>query len=309
MIRLFFCNVGTLSIESTLDIYKKTPAIAGVIPSSDGRGFYDSARGYISLISLVTELYGNTKKTTIDINQSEVNPSGENTSKVNPGEVSPIEVNPSRENPCKKRPSGEAGCLCSVGEIDFSLERGEYGKPKFSSLPISFSISHRGDVVAIILSDEGEVGVDLEAVIPSERAAGIEARFLKDLYPEDGKIGNIEISFATLGADGEIRELEIIYPADNPESSDNPLKTTENDNYNLHITRIQPSHDITSRWTALEALLKLSGGGFADFPRAALLADTSRIASFSLPWCGAEYRISVAIKKQGIRLDIHGHGG
>lgn len=47
---------------------------------------------------------------------------------------------------------------------------GEQGKPCFSSpSPLWFNLSHSGDDIALLLSDEGEVGCDIEALRPRAR--------------------------------------------------------------------------------------------------------------------------------------------
>ncbi|HEE0142429.1 TPA: 4'-phosphopantetheinyl transferase AcpT [Citrobacter youngae] len=46
---------------------------------------------------------------------------------------------------------------------------GEQGKPAFSAdTPLWFNLSHSGDDIALLLSDEGEVGCDIEVVRPRE---------------------------------------------------------------------------------------------------------------------------------------------
>lgn len=46
---------------------------------------------------------------------------------------------------------------------------GEQGKPMFADgTPLWFNISHSGDRIALLLSDEGEVGCDIEVVRPRE---------------------------------------------------------------------------------------------------------------------------------------------
>lgn len=46
---------------------------------------------------------------------------------------------------------------------------GEQGKPAFSGdTPLWFNLSHSGDDIALLLSDEGEVGCDIEVVRPRD---------------------------------------------------------------------------------------------------------------------------------------------
>ena len=300
MIRLILCDVGRMSTESTMNIYKKTPLFRGVVPSSDGRGFYDSARAYIALIRVVARLCSSLEKVDICY-ESSISDAGADGEKIeNPGSES------SSDKPSKDRfgtasrdavSDSPEGDITHGGIIDFSLRRGEFGKPEFEHLNISFSISHRGDDVAILLSDEGEVGVDLECLIDEKRAVGIESRFLREIYPEGGEIHNIELVSAALSADGEKIEIEKMGCDSIPKNPTDFTKWRENDNYNLHIWQISPSFDITSRWTALEAVMKLTGKGFADFPRAAEIIGASRVISFCAVRREREYRISVALPR------------
>ena len=265
MIRLIFSDVGNMSAETTLNIYKKAPALAGVIPSSVGKGFYESARGYIALIALVSRLYGIKAETGFD-------------------EITADECRAGRD-----------------GEADLSIKRGKFGKPEFSSMPILFNISHRGETVAIVLSDEREVGVDIEPLIDEKRAAGIESRFLNGFMPEDGGLDNLEVIYALFDHLGQIEELKSIDMSAEPfntEKAENSKNIVKYDNNNLRIARTSPSYDITTRWTALESVIKMSGGGFADFPRLDALASISCIASFRLEYKNLEYRISLSIPRR-----------
>ena len=155
--------------------------------------------------------------------------------------------------------------------------------------------------MAILLSDECEVGVDIESVIDEKRGAGIEARFLKDFRPEEGEICNPEVIYArfnNLGRIEGLKSIDIFAEPCSMEKAENSEDIAEYDNNNLHISRIPPSYDITSRWTALESVIKMSGGGFADFPRLDALASASQIASFLLEYKNLEYRISISVPKR-----------
>lgn len=48
------------------------------------------------------------------------------------------------------------------------LSRGEYGKPYFLNSTLKFNLSHSHGYVACALSDSDEVGVDIEAALPTE---------------------------------------------------------------------------------------------------------------------------------------------
>lgn len=47
------------------------------------------------------------------------------------------------------------------------ISYGQYGKPAFSDgTPLWFNLSHSGDYIALFISDEGEVGCDIEVIRP-----------------------------------------------------------------------------------------------------------------------------------------------
>ncbi|MEO3990577.1 4'-phosphopantetheinyl transferase AcpT [Pseudocitrobacter cyperus] len=51
---------------------------------------------------------------------------------------------------------------------------GKYGKPGFTAgYPLWFNISHSGDDIVLLLSDEGEVGCDIEALRPRKNTQRI----------------------------------------------------------------------------------------------------------------------------------------
>lgn len=61
------------------------------------------------------------------------------------------------------------------------LLREAYGKPYFENRKIYFSISHSNGSVAVAVSDEDEIGIDIEtADIPSDKAIKLAKRFFKD---------------------------------------------------------------------------------------------------------------------------------
>ena len=54
---------------------------------------------------------------------------------------------------------------------------GEQGKPAFApETPLWFNLSHSGDDIALLLSDEGEVGCDIEVIRPRQRLANRQRR-------------------------------------------------------------------------------------------------------------------------------------
>ena len=69
-------------------------------------------------------------------------------------------------------------CFPEVLHDNVTLARQERGKPYFKGSNLKFSISHSCGMVACAISDNGEVGIDVEvADITPSRAEGIAARF------------------------------------------------------------------------------------------------------------------------------------
>lgn len=61
------------------------------------------------------------------------------------------------------------------------LARGEYGKPYFWSSTLKFNLSHSQGYVACAVSDSDEIGIDIEAALPTEdRAKKLAKRFFED---------------------------------------------------------------------------------------------------------------------------------
>ena len=82
---------------------------------------------------------------------------------------------------------GLAALLCLKALIDMidetdvhqlKLVRSENGKPYFENSDLQFSISHSYGYVACAISDEGEIGIDIEALkLTDERAARLSQRY------------------------------------------------------------------------------------------------------------------------------------
>ena len=93
---------------------------------------------------------------------------------------------------CRGDEKGKAHSLCALlclhkmlksmhgsDTCSFKLARGENGKPYFCGSDLQFGISHSHGYVACALSDEGKVGIDVEASeLTSERAARLAQRYL-----------------------------------------------------------------------------------------------------------------------------------
>jgi phosphopantetheinyl transferase len=155
------------------------------------------------------------------------------------------------------------------GEEMPPLVRDENGRPYIDGSSYDFNISHSANMVAVAISDDVRVGVDVEEEISPDRAEHIETRYTSRMRPEalDGKLPTeIEIYIATLSPDGELtdyRMLEVVTFTEDGE--ENIGKNATNVKSGIHFDAILPTESTTSKWSVAEAALKCEGGGFADF--------------------------------------------
>ena len=138
----------------------------------------------------------------------------------------------------------------SLPEISYTNS----GKPYFDKLSRYFSVSHDKDVVVVALSDEENLGIDVQSFDGSEyMMKRIEKRFLSKIPLECKEKNNREVEFLFFELSGKSERFEI-------KSSKCELFTKEKENVLNRQTK-----DFLLRWTCLEASLKLSGLGFKQF--------------------------------------------
>ena len=155
-----------------------------------------------------------------------------------------------------------------------NIKKCEFGKLKFTNYGsfVDFSFSHSGDILALLISDECEVGVDIE-IKKDEVHEGAQKRFLKDFTPNLVELKNIKLNFvSSLSFEKkDINEVE-------------------------NIKRCDPC-EFLARWTALEATVKMSGDGLSAAKRVGEIAKKAELSSFSLSLFGEEYIVSIAKRK------------
>ena len=135
---------------------------------------------------------------------------------------------------------------------------------------ICISISHSNGVIAVSLSDEGEVGVDIQGDISPDRAARLDKRF-----------------FSTVQAVGSKLNVEYYL-----------CKITENEAKFEKISLTEPkTTDFNSKWVFCESVMKLHGRGFGDISR---LPDLVGISSTELRMYSSttDFTIATSIKSQ-----------
>ena len=78
------------------------------------------------------------------------------------------------------------GELNNVG----TLKKGEHGKPYLEGGDAKISISHSDDGVALAVSKDREIGVDMENEIDPERAKRLEKRFFREEILSENALEN-----------------------------------------------------------------------------------------------------------------------
>lgn len=149
------------------------------------------------------------------------------------------------------------------------LDRTDDGKPYLVDSDIHFNISHSDGTVAVCISDEGEVGVDIQSEIDQGRAKRLEGRFFADL---DIKADDLSIDYYICHVGENEAVFENICPT---------LPDTES---------------FTSKWTAAESLMKLFGRGFGDADKISELVSNARteLAEITLD---KDYYLAISIGK------------
>ena len=147
----------------------------------------------------------------------------------------------------------------------------EHGKPYFSECDVFFSISHSDGTVAVCLSDDCEVGIDLQSEIDPLMAKKLEKRFFPGLNIKNESLG-VEYYYCNLlNGEAEICSISLpIFQAD---------KT-----------------DYSAKWVSAESIMKLIGHGFADSDRVSTLAErcNTEVKTIDL---GVKYYLAVSVSK------------
>ena len=114
-----------------------------------------------------------------------------------------------------------------------------------------FNLSHSNGMAVVCLSDEGEVGVDLQSEIGPERAERLKERFFASLEVKNESVGAEYYYCELSGDDAEI--------------------------YGITLPDFQPCEaDFSARWVSAESIMKLTGRGFADADRVSDLAKGTK---------------------------------
>lgn len=122
--------------------------------------------------------------------------------------------------------------------------KNENGKPYILGSKVYFNISHSDGVAVVAISDEGEVGIDVQSPVCEEKEKRLCTRFLNNI---EIKNDCFSISYF-LCENGELRKFT-------------PELSTKN--------------DFLSRWTFAEANIKCKGKTFSDISMVNELSNTT----------------------------------
>ena len=161
-----------------------------------------------------------------------------------PGEIKEYIENTKNEQTKTERIIAYSALFSSLKEF-FSIEnpkikRNTNGKPSLVDSNVHISLSHCDGVSAIALSDEGEIGVDIQSPIDDTKAERLTKRFLSEIQPKQEDV-NIKCFYRTLTENGA-NFTEIVL-----ENSD---KT-----------------DFLSKWVYLESVIKAYGISFSEISK------------------------------------------
>lgn len=166
------------------------------------------------------------------------------------------------------------------------IERTSSGKPYFSDSKLKFNISHSYGVIAITISDESEVGVDIQGSVNEEKADRLEKRFLSEVEAKYSDTGAVYYFC-------EITHTEAIFTQILPEkSAENNEKNKLNYSFSDRIML-----DFIDRWTYFESILKLHGEGFGASSRILELSEKANSETINFIFNDKIFSLSTSIHK------------
>ena len=164
-----------------------------------------------------------------------------------------------------------------------SIEFTDEGKPYFtknSNIPCPvFSISHDRDFAAVAISDENiNLGVDIQSMPENKgRLERIAQRFLEVFRRSDSVYKKLmmESEMKRSRTREHISHLFLYL-----DESFDILESDEGKIGEIIFGKEEKEYEYLTKWTALEASLKMSGGGFADYNDAENIINDASIYNF-----------------------------
>ncbi len=154
------------------------------------------------------------------------------------------------------------------------LNRQPNGKPYFDrSSGVKVSISHSSDVVAVAISCDGCVGVDIEREINTARAERLEKRFFSELTFCERET-DVTYIYCALDEKGRCEFYPFV--------KERECHTAKKDTGEIFLYNSTFTDCFSAKWTLYEAALKCDGGGFTSLPCLEMIlletrAETKRI--------------------------------
>ncbi|MBR5144420.1 MAG: hypothetical protein IKW53_05160 [Clostridia bacterium] len=171
----------------------------------------------------------------------------------------------------KYQKNEDLGCINFVNQKnqEFSEKSISQSQDALPTTKIFINLSHSDGVVAICISDEGEVGIDIQSEIAPDRAKRLEKRFFDGLSVEKQDL-DIAYFYCLIEDDEAIFER---IDLSNPKNE-----------------------DFTLKWSCAESVLKLIGSGFSDAGRVIELSKDCKteVKLYSNP---KNYVISTSVKR------------
>ena len=159
-----------------------------------------------------------------------------------------------------------------------AVERDEFGKLSFKKKGTenvdfpSFSLSHSGELVAVVFSDKDEkIGVDIQLHAPVKNEEKIKERLLHSCPVGDIEESEIKVSFCKI---------------------DEALKLSLCEEKSPFTLSLSYDSDFFSLWTATEAALKADGGGFASICRLRDICPVALVKTYKIDYMGRAYSLS-----------------
>lgn len=180
-------------------------------------------------------------------------------------------------------------------------ERTPEGKPYLRENPhgVYFNVSHTDSYAAVLLTDEGECGVDIEAELPPARAERIDRRYLSGLdMSVDTLATQPQIIAARLPSPLDVTDLCELCAVKSQKKPDG-MRCQSGE---ISLTELEISNELSavSRWTLLEAVLKADGRGFAAYKEADDIKAACVARHYLYKDGENKLYISVAIKKKQV---------
>ena len=135
------------------------------------------------------------------------------------------------------------------------IEKDKSGRPFFPGENIDFNISHDGNIVGVIISDEGRVGIDVQS-----SSSKISDRLIARADELYGKVAPTSRYWKFI-ADGQIKTLEMYCERDTVNFLECNLLITEQKELSGE------NCDFFSRWSFIEAISKADGRGISGVER------------------------------------------